>query len=169
MSARTVRAVASRGQRRPTVFGGRHDEVGDGPVEVGVDDGGAGVGSAESGEHAAQLAVVQLGEAVEAREAAGLRVVRAGADGALVLREQLRLAAQRDHARDHHRACSGGDHVLFGCMQGRLSLEDEHRADIRECAACELTVTTERTAATMRRTKALTSPTVRFRPRAAIK
>jgi len=70
-----------------TVSAGRHDEVGDGAVEVGVDDGrrrrpGPWVGAApaEAPEHAAQLAVVQLGEVVQRRDAAGRRVVASGAD-----------------------------------------------------------------------------------------
>jgi len=44
-------------------------------------------------EHAAQLAVVQLGEVVQRRDAAGLPVVASGADASLVERQQLRLAA----------------------------------------------------------------------------
>jgi len=101
-----------------TVFAGRHDDVGDCSVEVRVDDGRAGVGSPEAAEHAAQLAVVQLGEAVETRDAAGLWVIPGGVDAASVEREQLRLAAQRYHPRDHHRACSGGDHLLYRTSVG---------------------------------------------------
>ena len=95
-----------------TVFAGRHDDVVDCSVEVRVDDGRARVGSPEAAERAAQLAVVQLGEAVKKRDAAGLRVIPGGVDAASVEREQLRLAAQRYHPRDQHGACSGGDHVL---------------------------------------------------------
>ena len=102
-----------------TVSAGRHDEVGDGAVEVGVDDGrrrrpGPGVGAApaEAPEHAAQLAVVQLGEVVQRRDAAGRRIVASGADASPEERQQLRLAAERYDPRDHHRACPGGDHVL---------------------------------------------------------
>jgi hypothetical protein len=100
------------------VSAGRHDEVGDGAVEVSVDDGrprrprvGA-AAPAEAPEHAAQLAVVQLGEVVHRRDAAGRRVVASGADTSVVERQKLRLAAKRYDPRDHHRACPGSDHVL---------------------------------------------------------
>ena len=90
----------------------RHDEVGDGAVEVGVDDGRPGVLAPEAAEHAPQLAVVELGEVVQPRDAAGLRVVAAGADSSLVERQQLRLAAEWYCPGNQHRASSGGDHDL---------------------------------------------------------
>ncbi|BAT10690.1 Os10g0393900, partial [Oryza sativa Japonica Group] len=110
--------AAARGERRAPepVPPRRGDDVGDGAVEVGVghDDGRAWVRAAELGDGAAQLAVVVLGEAVQPRHAAGLRVVVVAGDAAaaLVEREQLRLAAERYHPRHHHRRRSGGDHLL---------------------------------------------------------
>lgn len=56
--------------RAGTVFAGRGDEVGDGAVDVGVEEGGAGVGPPDLAEHAVERAVVQLGDLVEARDAA---------------------------------------------------------------------------------------------------
>jgi hypothetical protein len=61
-----------------TVFSRRNDEVGDGGVEVCIEDGHARVSSPELTEHAVQRAVVQLGEIVELRDASGLRVVVVG-------------------------------------------------------------------------------------------
>lgn len=94
-----------------TVFGRGGDDGGDGAVEVGVVDGGGGERAPELPEHPGQLAVVHLGELVEPRIAAGVRVVvGGGARGEQG--EQLRLAAQRYHPGDHHRSCSGDDGVL---------------------------------------------------------
>jgi hypothetical protein len=65
-----------------TVLFGRGDHFGDGGVQVAVVDRRAAVGSPELGEHAVERGVVQLGEPVEPRDAAGLRVViAAGAAG----------------------------------------------------------------------------------------
>ena len=99
-----------------TVFPGRRDEVGDGAVEVGVEDGCPRVRSPELSEHAVQRAVVQLREVVERLDAAGRRVVVA----ALVEGEQLWLAAERYHPRNQHGPRSGGDHLLqaFSCTVG---------------------------------------------------
>ena len=102
--------------RAGTIFAGRGDEIGYGAVDVGVEDGGAGVGSPELAEHAVERPVVQLGELVEQGDAAGHPVVVvlvvAGEQG-----EQLRLAAEREHPRHYHRPCSGGDHSLHAYVE----------------------------------------------------
>jgi hypothetical protein len=79
-----------------TVFSRGNDDVGNGGVEVRIEDGHARVSSPELAEHAVQRAVVQLGEIVELRDASGLRVVVA----APVESQQLRLAPERYHARN---------------------------------------------------------------------
>lgn len=69
--------ATERGQRRvaETIFAGRGNQVGDGAVDVGVEDGRAGVGPPDLAEHPVEGAVMKLGELVEQRDAAGLPVV----------------------------------------------------------------------------------------------
>ena len=75
---RAAAAARRQGHAGETVFSGLGDDCGDGVVEIAVVDRRAGVGSPESAEHPFQRAVVQLGEVVEPRDAAGLPIVVAG-------------------------------------------------------------------------------------------
>ena len=93
-----------------TEFGRRGDGGPDGAVDVAVEEGPARVGAPELVERPLQLAVVQLGERVEPRVAAGDAVVVAR--GAREQSEHVRRAAERRHPRGHHRPRAGGERGL---------------------------------------------------------